>query len=119
MKSIITLVLLSFSLSLMAQPTHTEKEIQYLINYLKGSDCSFVRNGSSYSGAKASEHLAGKYDYAKDKITSAESFIENIASQSYFSGKAYQVNCPDHASVASKQWLTERLTEYRNNQANN
>lgn len=91
-----------------------DREIQYILKVLKESDCEFIRNGSRYNGAKAADHLAGKYDYARDKIKSAESFIENIASESYFSGRKYQVDCPDTAVINSEQWLKDVLQQYRN-----
>lgn len=90
-----------------------DMEINHILNHLKASDCIFIRNGNRYSGEKAADHLAGKYDYARDKIKSAESFIENIASESYFSGKPYQVECPGKPTVKSQDWLTDLLMDYR------
>jgi hypothetical protein len=90
-----------------------EREIGHILARLGQSDCQFIRNGKAYSGEKAADHLAGKYNYARDKIHSAEMFIEHIASKSYFSGRAYRVNCPGGPEQDAKNWLTAVLQDYR------
>ncbi|MDG3086274.1 DUF5329 domain-containing protein [Vibrio hannami] len=116
--SVYPFALICVAMSLAAQSsteleTTQDTEIRHILSVLEQSDCQFIRNGKRYSGAKAADHLAGKYDYARDKIESAESFIENIASASYFSGKPYQVDCPDESVINSEQWLKQVLSQYR------
>lgn len=121
MRTIVLIGILLFSFTATAETLSPEKlaqtEIETLLQELNRSDCLFIRSGKKYTGVEAKKHLSGKYDYARDKIKSAESFIENIASESYFTGKAYLVECPGAGQVESRIWLTEKLTSYRNKSA--
>ncbi len=93
---------------------NSKQEIDYLINYLANSNCSFQRNGSWYTSKQASMHIQKKYEYLINKgwINSAEIFIERAASQSSFSGKPYQVACMGVVKT-SKSWLKLELDNYR------
>jgi hypothetical protein len=93
----------------------TQQEIQYLFKALESSDCKFNRNGSWYAPTDASVHLQKKYKYMVDHnyISTAESFIDNVASKSSMSGKAYEVKCGDGKPVESKQWFINTLKSYR------
>ncbi len=93
----------------------TQQEIQYLFKALENSDCKFNRNGSWYAPTEASEHLQKKYKYMADHnyISTTESFIDNAASKSSMSGKAYEVKCGDGKPVESKQWFINTLKNYR------
>ena len=66
-----------------------DNEIAFLLSYIAGSDCIFIRNGDEHQAKDASEHLEMKYNHAKDRIKSAEDFIDKIATKSSFSGKPY------------------------------
>lgn len=93
----------------------TQQEIQYLFKALESSDCKFNRNGSWYAPTEASVHLQKKYKYMVNHnyINTAESFIDNAASKSSMSGKAYEVKCGDGEPVESKQWFINTLKSYR------
>jgi hypothetical protein len=93
----------------------TQQEIQYLFKALESSDCKFNRNGSWYAPTEASAHLQKKYKYMADHnyISTTESFIDNAASKSSMSGKAYEVKCGDGKPVESKQWFINTLKSYR------
>jgi hypothetical protein len=54
-----------------------------------------------------------KYRRGKRYATTAELFIERLASKSSFSGKPYKIECPGGDTVLSGDWLTARLQEYR------
>jgi hypothetical protein len=58
-----------------------------------------------------------KYRRGKRYATTAELFIERLASKSSFSGKLYKIECPGGEAVPSGKWLTARLQEYRQQQA--
>jgi hypothetical protein len=96
-------------------PARTQAEIDHLFDYISNSNCQFNRNGSWHDMATARAHVNTKYEWLKDrgKIDSAESFIDNAASRSSFSGKEYLVQCPGRASVPSGAWLKAELTRYR------
>lgn len=92
-----------------------QREIAQLIASLDGSTCQFQRNGSWHDAAEARAHLQRKYDYLlkKDKVDTAEQFIERAASQSSMSGKAYQIRCPGQPEQTAAAWFGARLQALR------
>ncbi|MGI9290909.1 MAG: DUF5329 domain-containing protein [Gammaproteobacteria bacterium] len=92
-----------------------ESEIKYLLGAIAASGCTFVRNGKEHSSEDASDHLAMKYRRGRKYASTAELFIERLATKSSWTGKPYQVICPDQQPMKSGDWLTTRLKEYRNN----
>lgn len=95
----------------------TEVEIEYLITSVGESGCTFIRNGSRHDAEDAASHMRLKYKRGKRYATTAELFIERLASKSSFSGKPYAIECPGRDPVPSGDWLTARLQEYRERQA--
>jgi hypothetical protein len=95
-----------------ADPASTA-EIEHLLNYVSHSECRFVRNGDSHSGAEAARHMRQKYDHFADRIDSAESFIELAATRSLLSGKAYTASCPGQSPQPTGAWLGAELETYR------
>ncbi|WP_429000618.1 YfeK family protein [Stenotrophomonas rhizophila] len=91
------------------------REIADLIGALDGSSCRFQRNGSWHDAAEARAHLQRKYDYLlrKDKVDTAEQFIERAASQSSMSGKPYRIACPGQPEQTAAVWFTARLAALR------
>jgi len=91
------------------------REIGALIGALDGSSCRFQRNGSWHDAAEARAHLQRKYDYLlkKDKVDTAEQFIERAASQSSISGKAYRIACPGQPEQTASAWFGARLQALR------
>ena len=117
MRKILLVLLSTFSISAFANSISpsTQQEIQYLFKALESSDCKFNRNGSWYVASEASAHLQKKYQYLAEQhyITTTESFIDNAATKSSMSGKAYEVKCGDGKTMESKQWFTNTLKSYR------
>jgi hypothetical protein len=95
-----------------ASPADAKDEIDHLLQYVAASSCTFVRNGSEYPADKAREHLAGKYRFAASRISSAEDFIQYLATKSSLSGEPYHVKC-GKADALSGAWLTAELNRYR------
>jgi hypothetical protein len=91
------------------------QEIEQLIAALGRSGCSFQRNGSWHDAGAAQEHLQRKYEWMRDRgrIASAEQFIEDGASRSSMSGRAYQVRCPGQPVQTAAAWLRARLRDLR------
>ncbi len=87
-------------------------EIDHLLNYVATSSCTFVRNSTEYAASKARDHLAGKYQFAGSRVSSAEEFIQYLATQSSITGEPYHVKCGKRDSLAGA-WLTEELHRYR------
>ena len=89
-------------------------EIASLIAMLGGSDCRFQRNGSWHGAAEARAHLQRKYEYLlkRDRVDTAEQFIERAASRSSISGRPYRVQCGDREQAAS-DWFLGQLQGMR------
>lgn len=111
------LLLMAFLLPTTVIADDTEAEIGHLIDAVGESGCTFIRNGSSHDADDAAAHLRMKYRRGKRYATTAELFIERLASKSSMSGKPYQIKCPDKDAVTSGEWLTARLLEFREQQS--
>jgi hypothetical protein len=98
-----------------AAPAIANAEINYLLEFIEQSGCRFYRNGSWYDSKEARAHLRGKYEYlaAQGAIQSAEDFIEQAASKSSLSGKAYAIKCASAPVISTNQWLREVLARHR------
>lgn len=94
-----------------------ETEIEHLIDAIGESGCTFIRNGSSHDADDAAAHLRMKYRRGRRYASTAELFIERLASKSSMSGKPYQIKCQDKEAVPSGEWLTARLHEFREQQS--
>ncbi|MDN3683785.1 DUF5329 family protein [Vibrio sinaloensis] len=58
-----------------------EQEVTRLIDNIEQSSCTFYRNGKAYSPLEAAEHIANKWDYAKDDVDNLDTFIREVASK--------------------------------------
>ncbi|MEO0345779.1 MAG: DUF5329 domain-containing protein [Pseudomonadota bacterium] len=96
-----------------AETPDTAAEIEHLISAVGESGCMFVRNGKEHDAEAAEAHLSLKYRRGRKYATTAERFIERLASQSSMSRKTYQMVCSDSPAVSSGDWLHARLAEYR------
>ncbi len=90
-----------------------DQTISYLLDYTGNSNATFVRNGTSYTGAEAVNHIKAKYEHFKDQIKTPEDFIRLCASKSLLSGKPYLVRMPDGTEIRLDAWLTEALGAHR------
>ena len=99
-----------------AQPANNaQREVESLFAAIEHSGCEFFRNGSWHSGLQAGLHLHQKYDYlvARNRVASAEQFIDEVATKSSFSGQPYRVRCGQGIEVPSQQWMREQLARIR------
>lgn len=91
--------------------TETEK-IELLIRSIETMpDARFIRNGKEYSSVQAGRHLRKKWAHVKKRITTADQFIEHIASKSSVSGASYLILRADGSTVTSEKLLRIRLHE--------
>ncbi len=88
------------------------KEVAHLLDYIAQSNCSFIRNDKVYDADQARDHINKKYEYVKNRISSAEQFIAYAATKSSMTGKKYQVTC-GVTTMLSNEWLEEELRNYR------
>ena len=93
-----------------------ETEIQYLLAFVADSNCDFIRNGTSHESAEAADHLRLKYSRGRKYASTAEQFIDQLASESSWTGKPYTVNCGGRTEPV-RDWLGRALTDYRSTPA--
>jgi len=89
----------------------TDEDVDYLLNYVADSGCTFIRNSERHDGTEAAAHLRAKYEQDKRHIKSAEQFIDRLASASSLSGQPYVVSCGGQTQT-SRDWLNEALSNY-------
>ena len=107
-------MLLLLSLFIIPALADTQAEIDHLLNYVKKTECHYIRNGSVHSGTEAEKHIKAKYDHYKDEIKTAEDFVRLSATKSMMSGSKYYIECPSSPKVESSKWLLAELKRYRN-----
>ena len=98
---------------LLAAADSTKSEIEYLLSAIGSSECTFVRNGKRHSAERAESHLRMKYERGRRYATSAEAFIERLASKSSWTREVYVIECPGAEPEPTGSWLTKRLEELR------
>jgi hypothetical protein len=90
-----------------------DAEIDYLLDTIETSGCTFIRNGKEHEPAPARSHLEMKRKRGKRYYDSTEEFIERIASSSSWSGKPYMIRCGDEEPHPIKNWYLQTLADYR------
>jgi hypothetical protein len=90
-----------------------DPEIDHLLEAIGSSECVFIRNGTRHDAEKAEEHLRMKYKRGRRYATSAETFIERLASKSSMTRKLYMMECPGVEAEPAGDWLMQRLEELR------
>jgi hypothetical protein len=92
--------------------TAIDPEVEYLLEFVANSGCTFMRNGDDHESVDAADHLRLKYSRGKRYVDSAEQFIDRLATESSWSGDPYTVTC-EGKTQPSAQWLHRALTQYR------
>lgn len=89
-----------------------DSTIEYLLDFVEQSQCTFIRNGKEHSPNEAVAHMKRKYEHFKKKIRTAEDFIRLTASKSLMSGKPYLIRTKEGKTLPSKDWLMDALSQY-------
>ncbi len=110
MKHLVSIAVLLFAVS--ASGADAEQEIDYLLDFVADSGCTFHRNGDDHGSADAAEHLRLKYRRGKRYADTAEDFIDRLASESSWTGKPYTVTCGERTEPSGR-WLHRALADYR------
>lgn len=121
MKNYALTLLATLFLGLVTLPAHAEtmdEEIDFLLNTVGQSDCTFTRNGKSYPAADAQKHLQTKRKRGKRYYSTADEYIEKLASKSSMSGKPYSIQCGEEAEQPSGEWFAALLAKYRQQTTN-
>lgn len=87
--------------------------ITHLIQYVRESGLQFIRNSKSYSADDAADHMSKKLDYARDRLASAEDFIDYVASRSSITNLPYYVVTKDGKKQELGPWLYAELDKFR------
>lgn len=86
----------SYRLRLPADIVPTERyKIRYLLDRIRDSDNSFVRNGEAHNGKDASRWLGYKMVHWVEGVQTAEDFVNRVAAFSQKTGQPYLVRCSD------------------------
>jgi hypothetical protein len=94
------------------QPISEAARIDALIAHLEALDgATFIRNGSPHTAKEAAAHLKRKRDYVGDKITTAEQFIDELASKSSQSDQPYTIKLKDGNEIPAGEYLKTKLPE--------
>ena len=97
-----------------AAPNTQSPDIDALIaRVAQARDVVFIRNGSDHTAVEAAAHLQRKLAAAHGRITTAEQFIDVLATRSSWTGIAYRVRFADGHEVESAVWLRQLLHEIR------
>jgi hypothetical protein len=90
--------------------TQEKEKIEYLINHLESmQDATFIRNGKEHDARTAGLFLRRKWQVNKDKVRTAEDFIESIASRSSTTGKAYIIRMKNGREIECGDYLSKTL----------
>ncbi len=112
---ILGLCLALFSQTLLADWKAEKAKIDYLLQKIEHLEASFVRNGLSYPGPTAANHLRSKLDQALmqnffgEPEYTVQDFIEEIASRSFITGEDYTIRFPNGGEVTARDWLYQTL----------
>ena len=93
-----------------------ERTIQYLIDQVARSECTFIRNEKFYGAKEAAEHLKAKAKYFKKEIQTPEDFIRLAGTKSIVSGDDYFVRTKEGKELRCADWLTKMLDDYAKKQ---
>lgn len=106
------LALLLLALPAFAGQDNTAAEIDYLLQHVATSGCTFTRNGDTHDAADAADHLRLKYARGKRWVDTAEQFIDRLASASSWTDEPYTITC-DGQTERTGPWLHRALAAYR------
>ena len=94
-----------------ATKAEVDTEVTHLLATIRRSDCRYVRNGKEVSALNFYGYLLGKYKLYEGTVTSAEDFIEKVATKTMTGEPYYAVI--EGKKVALAVHLREALAKYR------
>ena len=104
--------LLAFPATATAVAPEEQTRIDALLDAVgRQSDLVFIRNGSEHTAEEAVSHLKRKLRSAGSRISTAEEFIDHLATSSSFSDKPYMVRQPGHPAEPAGPFFHRLLRE--------
>ncbi len=113
MKHFLLVILVFSSMALADDASKTDTEIKFIMDHVKNSSFIFIRNGKEHSAEDAYKHMMKKYKYFKDKINSAEKFIELTLTKSTMTGEKYKIKLSESKIILSQDYFLEKLKLFR------
>jgi Family of unknown function (DUF5329) len=84
--------------------------IERLIQFVEAQqDTQFIRNGTSYSCNDAARFMRGKFEMMGEHVTTAQQFIDQIASKSSTTGQPYFIRFADGKTMPVSKFLGDEL----------
>lgn len=109
---------LLFAASAFAAPLTEQQKIDALIHDVETMPGTpFIRNGSSYDGKAAADHLRLKLRNSWGRIKTADDFITRIASGSSMSGQPYQIRMANGMTENAEVFFRAELKRIETQQA--
>ena len=88
-----------------------QARIDRLIEYVETRKAmTFVRNGKDYSCEEAAKFMRGKMKMMGEHVSTAQQFIDQIASKSSTTGQPYLVRHSDGKTVPVAKFLGDELS---------
>lgn len=89
-----------------------EARVSALLSALeKRTDLVFIRNDTEHTAAEAVSHLKLKLSKTRNRLDSAEQFIDKVGSSSSWSGRPYLVREPGREAKPANLFLHELLRQ--------
>lgn len=91
---------------------HEEARVNAMLDALsQQKTLVFVRNGTEHNSEEAVSHLRLKLGNTRNRIDTAEQFIDKVASSSSISGKPYTVKIPGQPDENAKAYLDKLIAQ--------
>ena len=90
-------------------PAERARIERLLIYIAKQKDTKFVRNGTAFAGIDAAKFLRAKLEKMGEHVSTAQQFIDQIASKSSTTGKPYLIRFADGQTVPAAAFLGDEL----------
>ena len=101
----------TFIVSSDAALTEGDKIEQLISAVAELQGAKFIRNGVEYSAVEAADHLRMKWRAAGAELSTAEQFIDAVASKSSTTGEPYRIRMPDGETIEAEAYLRTLLGE--------
>jgi hypothetical protein len=92
--------------------TPGEADIKRLIEFVRDSHLTFIRNGERHDSNAAADHLGQKYERMRSRVLTPHEFIDKVASKSWLSGEPYLVELADGTTRPVSALLNEQLEKW-------
>ncbi|MDR1872611.1 MAG: DUF5329 family protein [Deltaproteobacteria bacterium] len=112
------LLLISLASPALALEQNEKLRVEFFLQALaQEKDLIFISNGREYMVNRAVNHLRRKLNSVEDKLSTAEEFIDQVASKSSLSGKSYLIRRPGGQNEEAGPYFHEILTKIPKNPA--